>query len=119
LSPFENYTTGQSLFDETSDALVYHREGAAGWEEIFAGRPTATWRPEALTGLGFGIGSGGFAFNTTYANGATLIIEACTNLANADWSAIETNTVSGGLSYFSDGQWMNSANRFYRIRALE
>ena len=35
-------------------------------------------------------------------SGLVIVVEACTNLANPVWSPVETNTLTGGSSYFSD-----------------
>jgi len=31
-------------------------------------------------------------------------------------SPLQTNTLNGGSSYFSDAQWTNHPGRFYRLR---
>ena len=50
-------------------------------------------------------------------SGKILVVEACTNLANASRSAAQTNSLTGGWSYFSDPQWTNYPARFYRLRS--
>jgi hypothetical protein len=45
-----------------------------------------------------------------------VVVEACTDLANAVWSPVGTNTLTGGSSYFSDPQWTNYPARLYRLR---
>jgi hypothetical protein len=47
-----------------------------------------------------------------------IVVEACTNLANPIWSPLQTTTLSGGSSYFSDPQWTNYPARFYRLSGL-
>lgn len=47
----------------------------------------------------------------------TIVVEACTNLTNPEWLAVETITLTNGASYFSDPQWANHRGRFYRIRS--
>ena len=39
------------------------------------------------------------------------------DLAKPEWSPVGTNTLAGGLSYFSDSQWTNHPARFYRLRS--
>ena len=34
-----------------------------------------------------------------------------------DWSPVGTNTLLDGWSHFSDPEWTNYANRFYRLRS--
>jgi hypothetical protein len=45
------------------------------------------------------------------------VVEACTNLANPAWTALQTNTITNGTFTFSDAQWTNFPGRFYRISA--
>ena len=47
----------------------------------------------------------------------TVVVEACTNLANPAWHPIGTNTLISGSAYFSDPQWTNYPARFYRLRS--
>jgi hypothetical protein len=45
-------------------------------------------------------------------------VVACTNLANPVWLPVSTNTLSGSSpSSFSDPQWTNYPNRYYRFSA--
>jgi hypothetical protein len=45
------------------------------------------------------------------------VVEAATNLAKPVWLRVSTNTVTGGTSHFSDPQWANDPERFYRLRS--
>jgi len=45
----------------------------------------------------------------------SVVVEACTNLANPVWQPMQTNALTGGTSYFSDAKWTNYHSRFYRI----
>jgi hypothetical protein len=45
------------------------------------------------------------------------MVEACTNFTNPVWQPVQTNTLTGGSSYFSDPQWTNYPARFYRFRS--
>jgi hypothetical protein len=58
-----------------------------------------------------------FGFNINWATGQTVAVEACTNLANPAWQPVQTNTLMTGTAYFSDPQWTNYPNRFYRLRS--
>jgi hypothetical protein len=58
-----------------------------------------------------------FSFNINWANGQTVVVEACTNLANPVWQPVQTNTLEIGTASFSDPQWTNYPNRFYRLRS--
>jgi hypothetical protein len=80
------------------------------------GLPTALWLPLILSTDGsFGFQTNQFGFNITWASGWTVRVEACTNLANPDWTTLGANTMTNGLSYFSDPQWTNYPSRFYRL----
>jgi hypothetical protein len=58
-----------------------------------------------------------FGFNISWASGQTVVVEASTNLANPDWQPVQTNTLTTGSANFSDPQWTNYPNRFYRLRS--
>ena len=46
---------------------------------------------------------------------ATIVVEACTNLAKPTWIPVATNVLSNGTNYFSDAHWTNYPYRFYRV----
>jgi hypothetical protein len=54
------------------------------------------------TDASFGVRSNQLGFNMTWASGMTVVVEVCTNLADAAWSPLSTNTLPGGRSYCSD-----------------
>jgi len=99
--------------------------GTTGWPtpppEPFGGRPTALWAlPYPLilnNGQGFDVQTNGFAFIISWATNISVVVEACTDLVNPDWSPVATNTLTGGSSYFSDPDWTNYPSRFYRLRS--
>jgi hypothetical protein len=47
---------------------------------------------------------------------ATIVVEACTNLAKPTWIPVATNILSNGTNSFRDAQWTNYPHRFYRVR---
>ena len=97
-------------------ATVYYLPGK-GWSGAsFGGRPTVLWNPQIRTDATFGVGSNCFGFTFTNAGSPTVVVEACTNLADNDWSPVATNTLTGGSSYFADPGWTNHPARFYRFR---
>jgi hypothetical protein len=101
----------------TDPATVYYLPGTTGWEPTFSHLPTAVWQPQVETSdASFGVRTNQFGFNINWASGMTVVVEACTNLANPTWSPISTNTLPDGSSYFSDPQWTNYPVRFYRLR---
>ncbi len=88
------------------------------WGATFDKLPTALWLPQAQTGDdNFGVQTNQFGFNLNWASGQTVVVEACTNLANPVWNPVATNTLMDGSSYFSDSQWTNYPGRFYRLRS--
>ncbi|MGA2749701.1 MAG: hypothetical protein ABSG59_13085 [Verrucomicrobiota bacterium] len=56
-----------------------------------------------------------FSFIISWATNGSVVLEACTNLAKPVWTPLQTNTLCGGVSYFSDPQWTNYPGRFYRV----
>ena len=106
------------MFYPDNNATVYYLPGTTGWASTFGGHPTVLWNPQVQTsGVNFGVRTNGFGFTITGSSNLVIAVEACTNLANALWSAVGTNTLTGGSSYFSDPQWTNYPGRFYRLRS--
>jgi hypothetical protein len=103
------------------NATVYYLPGTMGWGSTFGGRPTALWLlPYPLilnNGPGFGVQTNGFGFIIYWATNISVVVEACTNLANPIWFPVGTNTLTGGSCYFSDPAWMNYPVRCYRLRS--
>ena len=105
-------------------ASAYYLPGTAGWGTTFDGIPSALWtlpKPAILTAIGaqLAVQSNRFGFTVSWASNATVIVEAATNLAAPVWQPLQTNTVtvSKGAFYFSDSQWTNYPERYYRIRS--
>jgi hypothetical protein len=81
--------------------------------------PTALWLPQVQgKNASFGIQTNQFGFNINWASFLTVVVEACTNLANPLWTPVGTNTLASGSIYFSDPQWTNYPGRFYRVHGL-
>jgi hypothetical protein len=99
-------------------ATIYYLPGTTGWGTVFDGRPTAPWflpNPLILNhSAGFGVQPGGFGFTISWATNASVVVEAATNLANPVWLPVSTNALVNGTNYFSDPQWTNYPQRFYR-----
>jgi hypothetical protein len=76
------------------------------------------WNPQVQTSsTSFGVRTNRFGFNITGTSGLVIVVEACTNLAHPIWTPLQTNTLTGGSSYFSDPRWTNYPGRFYRLRS--
>jgi len=103
------------------NATAYYLPGTTGWGPTFARLPTALWvlpNPVILTTTpSFGVQTNQFGFVISWATNASVVVEACTDLALPDWSPVGTNTLVEGWSYFSDPEWTNYASRFYRLRS--
>jgi hypothetical protein len=100
-------------------AIVYYLPGTTGWgTPLFDGLPTAPWflpNPQILNfEPGFGVQPGGFGFTISWATNVSVVVQATTNLANPVWIPMSTSPLTGGTSYFSDPQWTNYPERFYR-----
>jgi hypothetical protein len=109
---------GSNVFFDANQATVYYLPGTAGWGSTFGGRPTALWNPQVRTGdTRFGVRQNRFGFNVTGTPGIPLVVETCTDLAAQSWVPLQSCTLTNGLIYFSDPQWTNYPERFYRLRS--
>jgi hypothetical protein len=102
------------------NATVYYLPGTAGWGYFSSnyGIRTVLWKPQVqISGASFGVQTNQFGFTIAWASGMTVVVEACTNLANPTWSPLATNILTGGSSYFSDSEWTNYPSRLYRLRS--
>jgi hypothetical protein len=111
--------TDSSVFADDNIATAYYLPGTTGWNNIFAGIPTALWfLPNPLilgSGPGFGVQSNGFGFIISWSANVPVVVEASTNLANPVWEPLQTNALTNGSFQFTDPQWSNYPTRFYRI----
>jgi hypothetical protein len=69
-----------------------------------------------LNGPSFGLRTNRFGFIISWATNISVVVEACTNFTDPVWQPVQTNTLTGGSSYFSDPGWTNYPGRFYRLR---
>ncbi len=99
-------------------ATVWYLPGTAGWGATFQGMPAVLWLPQlAFGGSPGGTGSNSFGWNLTWVDGSVVVVEACPLLGSAHWTAVATNTLTGGTGWFSDPQWTHYPTRFYRVRS--
>jgi hypothetical protein len=106
-----------SVFAHDNGPLTaFYLPGATGWSSTFDGLPAVLWNAfiQAADGS-FGVRNNQFGFNLTGASNISIVVEACTNLANPVWTPLQTLVLSNGLFYFSDPQWTNYPARFYRL----
>jgi hypothetical protein len=100
-------------------AIAYYLPGTTGWSATYGGIPTALWRPLILTSQpNFGVRTNNFGFTVSWAPNTQVVVEACTNLVSPAWSSLATLALTGGSAYFSDAQWTNYPDRFYRLRSF-
>jgi len=116
-----NATSAESDLFYGAPGTVYYLPGTTGWTNTFGGLPTAPWyqrNPQVLgNGCGLGVQSNRFNFIVSWATNASVVVQACTNLARPVWTPVATNTLAGGTTAFSDPQWTNYPSRFYRVRS--
>ena len=99
-----------------STPTVYYLPGAMEWPAVpdpWAGRPTALWEPE-ISEEGLGMAAGQFGFQMNWAPGKSVVVEACTNMADPNWVPLETNVLADGTGTFNDPDGSNHVGRFYR-----
>ena len=87
--------------------------GSSGSGIVFG----VTILPQIMCDGNFGIQSNAFSFNFTGISNQTAIIEFSTNLMHSSWLPLQTNWLMGAPELFSDPQFGQSANGFYRIRS--
>ena len=95
-------------------AQVFYYYGTSGWSSSYGGVPTVELFPPPQIGSNTGgVHSGKFGFTLTGVSGQPITIESSTNLV--DWQPVWTNTLSGTSTNFTDSQWTNHPQRFYRV----
>jgi hypothetical protein len=115
-------------FESDNEVIAFYLPGATGWGPVFGDGPTAygggsqggaqteLWLPAIqATNNGFNAETNQFGFTINWASGQTVVVEACTNLANPAWSPLETNILCCNSTNFIDLAWTNYPCRFYRI----
>jgi len=117
-SPLQTNTlTGGSSYFSDPQWTNYPARFYRLWGPTFGGRPAVLWNPQVQTSdASFGVRTNRFGFTITGTSNLVIVVEACTNLANPVWIPLQTNTLTGDSSYFSDPQWTNYPARFYRLR---
>lgn len=112
------FVVDSHMFDHLYYVTVYYLPGTTSWSSGLAGRPAKLWNPQPVTtDASFGVQTNQYGFTIAGTEGIGVVVEACANLANPVWYPVGTNVIAGGKSYFSDPDWTNHPNRFYRFRA--
>lgn len=107
---------GSGVFNNDKSATAFYLPWTAGWGPTFAGIPTAPWMPQIQVGAA-GMQTNQSVFNVNWADGTTVIWDACTNLDQEVWTPIATNKINGSQAYFVDPQSAQHPVRFYRVRS--
>jgi hypothetical protein len=100
---------------------AYYLPGTTGWAAFATNTavPTALWTlpyPLVLNGSS-GVLNNQFGFTISWATNVPVVVEASADLSNPVWTPVATNTLSNGTSSFTDPDWTNYPNRFYRLPA--
>lgn len=103
------------VFSGDNYVTFYYLPGTVGWRPFLVNRPAVLWNPQVQPGS-FGVRNNQVGFNITGSSNLVVVVEACTNLANPTWYALQTNTLNGDSLYFTDPQWTNHPARFYRLQ---
>jgi hypothetical protein len=105
-----------------ANPIIYYLPGTTGWDAFAqtTGLTTVLWNSQIQTSsTNFGVMTNQFGLNITGTSGLNLVVEACSDIGNPVWQPVQTNTLDQyGTTYFSDPQWTNYPNRFYRLRSL-
>jgi hypothetical protein len=113
-------SAGLYLFSSDPETIIYYLPGTIGWSSTFGGRPTAPWflpAPLILSGAAFGVRTNAFGFVVSWATNLSVVVESCSDLANAGWAPLSTNVLMDGWFYFRDPDWTSYSTRLYRIRS--
>jgi len=106
---------GSQLFDY-SPATLYYLPNTTNWGFSFGGLTSVLLNPQVQYDATFGVLTNCFGFTFTNAGSPTVVVATCTDLTSGVWIPVATNTLSSGSSYFSDSQWTNYPNRYYRFQ---
>jgi len=108
---------GGSIIDSSATAIITQASGIASPHGSPNGEIIITAVPKPIVLASASKAGGNFGFDITGPTSATIVIEACTNLANPAWIPAVTNVLSNGTNHFSDAYWTNYPYRFYRVTA--
>lgn len=110
--------TNEFTNDYIAAKAVYYYHGTSGWNSTYGGLPTVElfMPPPQISSIDSIVDapSNNFSFTVTGMSRQTIVVEASTNLVN--WQPVWTNTLSGTNVLFTDPQWINYPNRFYRAQ---
>jgi hypothetical protein len=116
-NPYFTWNPTNQIATPTAYYLPYlsYLQGPANFTNIH-GLPTAPWLPRIQNSdASFGFHANQFGFNISWASGTVVEVDACTNLANPVWTFVGDYYLYDDSIFFSDLQWTNYPDRFYRI----
>ena len=116
-NPYFTWNPTNQIATPTAYYLPYlsYLQGPANYTNIH-GLPTALWLPRIQNSdASFGFQANQFGFNISWASGTVVEVDACTNLANPVWTFVGDYYLYDDSIFFSDLQWTNYPDRFYRI----
>ena len=86
-------------------STAYYLPGCT-WSSGYPGLHLVQWYLPNPTILNFepslGIATNGFGFVISWATNASVVVQACTNLATPVWFPVQTNSLTNGSCYFSE-----------------
>ena len=107
-----------AAFAYVPNVTLYYLPGAIGWQPTMGGRPAVLWNPTfQTTGPTFGVQNNQFGFTVTGTTNIPILLEAATDLVSSSWTPLLNGTLTNGSIYFTDADWTNHQQRFYRIRS--
>jgi hypothetical protein len=116
-APTDSLTSFEGSDINGSSVAIYYLAGGKGWSNTLEGNPSYLWNPVIQTNGGsFGVKSNFFGFNITSTTNIPIVVEASTNLSDG-WGIVYSGALSNGSMHFSDAEWRNYPERFYRIRS--
>ena len=110
---------GGSIIDSSAIAILAEVPGILSpdvpYYSRYNGEIIITVAPLAIitANAAFGFTNGAFGFDVTGPSGSNVVIEASTDLQT--WIPLQANLLGSGPLYFSDPQWTNYPERFYRV----
>ncbi|HOW96715.1 MAG TPA: leucine-rich repeat domain-containing protein [Kiritimatiellia bacterium] len=107
---------GADMFTGASEPTAYYLANPSSWSAAFCGAPAEEWTPLLL---GPAVTAEAFRFSVDWADGRRVRVQASTNLLNAAWLDLATQTVAGGACEVSDTNWAAFPQRFYRAEPAE
>jgi hypothetical protein len=112
------YPPYPSAFEGVPSITIYYLLSSNYGNSTFNERPAVLWNPRFQTGdASFGVRSNRFGFNVIGTTNIPIVIDATTSATDSAWVPLQNGVLTNGLIYFSDPQWTNFPQRFYRIRS--